>query len=429
MPRHPNRIPHPLRHAMALVAAACLAAGPADGARPGNPGTLAMPPDWARLDKCQRTVSRNAFVRELDRVYAPGVDYSRYFRLAQDHVDILKHDGGSDYYRLHFSSRDGEGSAPGYWRPQHAMPERPANRPLEGVRIAIDPGHIGGDFARIEERWFQVGGDPPVMEGEMTLAVARKLQPMLERLGATVTLVRTRNAPVSTRHPRDFQREALEELARLGIRNPAPHYDSFHSPGKSRTIQWHSELLFYRAHEIRRRAMRVNQTIRPDIVLAIHFNAESWGNADNPDFTTKNHLHVLVNGCYSEQEIALDDNRFEMILRIVQRIHPEEVALSRQVASAMAEATGLPPYVYQGSNAARVGPNQYVYARNLLANRVYECPVVFLEPYVMNNREVYQRIQAGDYIGSRLVAGKHRKSLFQEYADGVVGGLLRHYQP
>ena len=75
----------------------------------------------------------------------------------------------------------------------------------------------------------------------------------------------------------------------------------------------------------------------------------------------------------------------------------------------------------------RVGTNEAVWARNLLANRLYECPVIFLEPYRMNHEEVYARVQAGDYEGEREVAGKMRRSIFREYADAVVAGLRDYY--
>ena len=45
----------------------------------------------------------------------------------------------------------------------------------------------------------------------------------------------------------------------------------------------------------------------------------------------------------------------------------------------------------------------------------------------MNDRTVYERIQAGDYEGTRPVAGKERKSIFREYADGVAEGLRAYY--
>ncbi len=62
-----------------------------------------------------------------------------------------------------------------------------------------------------------------------------------------------------------------------------------------------------------------------------------------------------------------------------------------------------------------------------MANRLYQCPVIYLEPYVLNSREVAERVQAGDYEGWREVAGARRKSLVREYADGIVEGLLQYY--
>ena len=82
-----------------------------------------------------------------------------------------------------------------------------------------------------------------------------------------------------------------------------------------------------------------------------------------------------------------------------------------------------PPETKSTSNATRPGPSPYVWARNLLANREYRCPVVFLEAYAMNNREVWERIQAGDYEGEREVAGSRRPSIFREYADAVAAGV------
>ena len=94
----------------------------------------------------------------------------------------------------------------------------------------------------------------------------------------------------------------------------------------------------------------------------------------------------------------------------------------------MARETGLPPYAYPTTNSTtKVGTSGYVYARNLLATRLYRCPVVYCEPYVMNSKDVFARIQAGDYEGTRNINGVERKSIFREYADSVADGLVEYY--
>ena len=135
-----------------------------------------------------------------------------------------------------------------------------------------------------------------------------------------------------------------------------------------------------------------------------------------------------MNGSYLQDELEFDDERFEMIRRFLSRAYDEELPLADMIAAAMARETKLPPYEYPTTNSTtRVGSSGYVYARNLLATRLYRCPVVYCEPYVMNSRDAFARIQAGDYEGVRNVDGIERKSIFREYADSVVDGLVEYY--
>jgi hypothetical protein len=218
------------------------------------------------------------------------------------------------------------------------------------------------------------------------------------------------------------------------IKNPAtagqPRADVLDStdPEKEHTIRWQSEILFYRYSEIRRRAVLVNFKLHPDLVLCLHFNAEGWGDPTSPMLTDTNHLHLLVNGSYLAEELEFDDERFEMIRRLLSRAYDEELPLADTIAAAMARETGLPPYAYPTTNSTtKVGSSGYVYARNLLATRLYRCPVVYCEPYVMNSNDVFARIQAGDFEGTRNINGVERKSIFREYADSVADGLVEYY--
>ena len=94
----------------------------------------------------------------------------------------------------------------------------------------------------------------------------------------------------------------------------------------------------------------------------------------------------------------------------------------------MARHTQLPAYQYTTDNVAKVGTTGYVYARNLIANRLYQCPVMYFEPYVMNSDEVFWRVQEGDYQGIRNVNGTDRPSIFREYAASIVDGLVEYYR-
>jgi hypothetical protein len=184
--------------------------------------------------------------------------------------------------------------------------------------------------------------------------------------------------------------------------------------------------MFAISSEIRSRGEILNGSIRPDLALCLHFDASPWGG--KPAFRSPNHLHLLINGCYSRSEIAEDDTRFEMTLRILQRIYYEELALSDIVSKTMQKETRLPAFHYDGKSGMSVNDNELVWARNLLANRVFSCPVLFFEPFCMNHRETHLRVQEGPYDGLREINGIYRKNIYQEYADGVTSGLIRYYR-
>lgn len=371
-------------------------------------GTL---PDWSHFNRYQSTITRADFLREMDAIFTVSPAWRDWFEVGEDEVKIRRSPDPVDSFRLRFAPEGLANPVPRYWRPLDELPPAPAGKPLDGLKVAIDPGHIGGRWGKMEERWFQIPGSLPVQEGDMTLQVAKLLKPRLEALGASVSLVRSENEPITPLRPESLQAEAARSSAGGDITRLA-------------------ERLFYRTAEIRDRARRVNEEIKPDIVLCLHFNADAWGDPSAPTLVPHNHFHMILNGGYTDEELTLADQRHDLLLKLLQGVHREEAKLSASVAAAFVEQNPVPPFVYNplAKNHRNVDANPYLWARNLLANRLYQCPVIYFEPYVMNSVEDHARIQAGDYEGQREVAGKLRPSIFREYAESAALGMQRYYQ-
>lgn len=375
---------------------------------------LGEPPDWSELEAYQESITRSEFERLLDEVFSSGGGWRAWIDLDGSEARIrTRGRTEDDLFRLRFATTR-EIQAPRSWKSAADLGPAPAERPLDGLTIAIDPGHIGGKWAKMEERWFVHDGGKPVCEGDMTLAVAKLLKPKLEAFGATVLLVRDRTEPVTPLRP-----DSLRDLADAS--------DGRTSPTASRKL---AERLFYRTAEIRARANRVNDDLRPDLVLCLHFNAEPWGDPDRPTLVERHHFHLLLNGSYTPDELAFADQRFAMLRKLLSGTHQEEAAVGATVAGVFSQRTGLPPYRYPdgGLNALPVSGDPHLWARNLLANRLYDAPVVFMEPYVMNSTLDHPRIQAGDYEGPREIGGRYVRSIFREYADALADGLATHYR-
>ena len=421
-----------LHHVRTLAAAAAvviaIALGNVSSAAP-NISPLAKAPDWAALEKYQETITRGEFEALLNNVYcARGVDVS-FIQIEPEAARIAIDREEQTWFTLRFA-KDDASRRPTVrsWRPAASLPSALSGLELAGVKVALDPGHIGGSWAQMEERWFQVGDSKPIQEGDMTLLVAKRIAPQLRKRGAKVSLVRAKNAPATPKRPDDLKEVSRKILLRAGNPEPRDDFEGPDDPQKEQTVRWQNERLFYRNSEIRQRAERVNSELRPDVVLCLHFNAETWDDPQKPRLVDKNHLHLLVNGAYLPEELAFDDVRFEMMQRLLSRTHEEELPLAEKLAQTMARATQLPPYEYTTDNVTRVGESGYVYARNLIATRLYQAPVIYFEPYVMNSDEVFWRIQEGDYEGIRNVNGTDRPSIFREYADSVVAGLVEHHR-
>ena len=384
---------------------------------PPNPTTLSLlaeNPDWTTLEAYQHTISRGDFENLLTEIFTTDDTWREFIVILDESAEIITNpDPAVPPFVLHFATPENTHPAPRLWKDTATRPIPPEGKPLANLHIAIDPGHIGGEWAKIEERWFQIGEAEPVTEGDMTLQVAKLLKPLLEELGATVTLVRSTAEPVTPLRPQN-----LASLATESATDDATSLRKF------------AERLFYRTAEIRARAELVNETIKPDLVLCLHFNAEAWGHPNNPTLIPRTHFHILLNGAYTPDEVRLADQRFALLKKLLQRTHEEEALVGKTIAETFVEISGLPAYTYPpgGNNVRPVPSSPFLYARNLLANRLYDCPVVFMEPYVMNSIHDYARIQAGDYEGLRKINGKQLPSIFREYAEALAKGLAKHYE-
>lgn len=364
--------------------------------------------DWAKLEAYQETLSAEELTTLLEEVYAVGDTWKQVIKIEDDTATITTTETGEPFVlKLRPAEKPSPESVPRYWQ----------EGPLDTLHIAIDPGHIGGDFSFIERRQFGFIEDKPVREGEMALITAQLLKPKLEALGAKVTLVRDKNEPVTSKRAKDF-------LAQYKELNPN---------WPEALLKVEAQKRFYRREEIVERARLVNEVIKPDLILCLHYNASAssgeWLDPTKPTLVDENHFHILLNGAYTRGEVLSEGDRFQMMERILQRIHRREVELAKVIADVFVEHTGLPAYSYhpRSSRAKNVGPHPYLWARNLLANRSYTCPVIYYEPWCMNNKEVYLRAQAGHYEGTKNVAGKDRPSIMSEYAEAVAAGIAKYY--
>ena len=400
---------------MALLASRTVFAGPLS--------PLAPRPDWSQLDAYQRTITRSDFVHWIDEVYSPDGGFSRYLDYGPGEVSIYSDLGHRErLFTLHFASSESACAPLPYHYHTQAVSHDPS-RPLAGLRIALDPGHIGGDWAQLEARYFKLGDDPPVEEARLAMITCNLLAERLEADGADVVWSKHSFEPVTDLRPDDLHREAIAALAlRPGTTKRISGEGAI-----EHMIDNEAALLFYRVAEIRARAEVVNK-LHPDLTICVHYNADDWGNPDHPTLVGSSRLVIFTNGAYEKSELVDDDTKFDLLRKLLDRDAPQEERGCALVGQQMLDAFGYPPDNLNGGYfARRVTSVPSVYARNLLANRLFHGPVIYCEGPYMNARDAYYRIIAGDYLGRRTIQGRSYESIYRTYAASVERGILQYF--
>jgi N-acetylmuramoyl-L-alanine amidase len=398
----------------------------------GSP-RLPVPNPGFPLDLYQGTITRQEFEQKLHTLYDPFSIFPAYLDINDSRVVIYPStkERRIPQFTLQFAP-PGQPRDPMRWfrTPAEFRAEtHPLDKPLNGLRVAIDPGHIGGPWAQMEERSTRYHGSAPVQEGDLNLITGRLLKQELSNLGASVFVVRDSTEPVTPYRPSDMLPQARELL----IQHSA-HSTSLHAlPADKlnllfgRRVMDLAEFLFYRCSEIIERGNRIRNNFVPDITVTLYIDATPGSGRGH--LTSGNANIFFVHGSYTRSEMADPEMQRRCVYKMVEGGAPIEAEVASDIATVFSQRTGLGPVPYGDSNTTRqVLPNNpYVVARNLAANREYDGPVVCTEPYFMNNKVVYQRLLAGDYEGQRVFNGKKYGSIFREYADCVAQGLVQAY--
>src|SRR5206468_1635273 len=175
-----------------------------------NLGVLGSKPKWSVLENYQDTITHDEFAHLINDVYCTHGFAADLIKIDSDAAQILTNRESHNTFTLRFASDpNSKARIPRLWQPAKSLTPAKPDKPLAGLRIALDPGHLGGKWAKMEERWFQVDETTPVTEGDLTLRGSRLLAQRLQKLGAKVLFVRNSTQPITSKRPADFK-----ELAR-----------------------------------------------------------------------------------------------------------------------------------------------------------------------------------------------------------------------
>ena len=271
-------------------------------------------------------------------------------------------------------------------------------KPLEGLRVALDPGHLAHnmEMAEIEGKYVKMlpskatkGQKITFFEAAQNLATAHFLKEKLETLGATVFMTRKRldDYPlgISWAEWKKTQAEAgMEEALREGYIDSARAEKVRNGEvGEKEHFTW-----VYNQLDLRRRTEMINNW-KPHLTVIIHYNITqaAWRDRNRLGFfpaAKDNFCMTFTPGSFMRGELVRDIDRLAFARLLLTDDLDLSVSLSAEVVDEFHKKLKV-PYVTEESptsyieSACVYAGSPGVYARNLSLSRLVASPLVYGE--------------------------------------------------
>ncbi len=292
--------------------------------------------------------------------------------------------------------------------------------PLEGLRVAVDPGHSAGSMEEAirESKYMWLfdrdGRRLKFHESRLNLATALELKELLEKEGARVMLTRNANrqvypVPYDAWAPRNFRRAVLEKQREKFITDGEAAMLLTRAGDKRRLKFFNSE------YEMPYRAKLIN-AFHPHITVLVHYdsNGEYGGYREKYarvlDILSKNYgsraalmtdysevmrstaetdrdfSTVFVPGCFLRGELDAMEARIEFLRLVLSPDLNNSIRYSVYVMKNFRKMLDLPPADMALPGGKKTGLcRKGVYARNFRMTRLVRGTLCLGEPLQQNN--------------------------------------------
>lgn len=271
-------------------------------------------------------------------------------------------------------------------------------KPLEGLRVALDPGHLAHnmEMAEIEGKYVKMlpskatkGKKVAFFEAGHTLATAHFLKEKLEALGATVYMTRSRldDYPLGLSYfewkktqAEQGMREALEKGFIDSVRAEKVRNNEV---SEKEHFTW-----VYNQLDLRKRAELINSW-KPHLTVIIHYNITqaAWRDRNRLGFfpaAKDNFCMTFTPGSFMKGELQRPIDRLSFARLLLTPDLDRSVSLSTEVVEEFHKKLKI-PYVTAESPTSYIeracvyAGSPGVYARNLSLSRLVASPLVYGE--------------------------------------------------
>jgi N-acetylmuramoyl-L-alanine amidase len=308
--------------------------------------------------------------------------------------------------------------------------------PLRGLKVLIDPGHMGTPDWDEQTGKFVVIRGKKVSEGQLNLWTALLTARELEALGATVLLTRSEDGAVADAGPEAFDHtpylhqyfyNSLDAWMAPLLSGPqSTMIDRVLSAPETKkaftAVQ--KTQFFITGADLEARSRMIDQ-FDPDIVIDVHYDANRSDQLQNRDNT----IEAFVPGGFRSSETGSRQVRAMMFNHLMEtRRFSASVELADRIIGGMSASLGLKRLNAQEFVTA-VKVKDGVYARNLYINRRnLKALMVYLECLHYDHTTEFPRLTRLDSTGAFRGRIFQYPSRLNEVVRGIREGLLSYFE-
>jgi len=398
--------------------------------------------NYKDFDAYQETVSYQEVFEKINRYVKHDHNIEPYYTLTHAGLYIFASHDDKQHNKPEFVLRFGTRV-----KPKSFVFKRGDDRskPLHGLRVAIDPGHLGGDMARVEERFIDM--IHPVKktriqfaEGDLTLWTAQILRSYLVKVGATVFVTREKRGQPVCRQSfaewcvQEFGVTQEDDWLSSSVQEKLLRYVATLSPGRQKefterlesaekqssqlNIQYIKQALFrlgYNVRDLQARAQKIN-AFNPHITIVMHYNA----NGQSSDVSSDDYNLTFIPGSFLKGELASQSARYEFVRMLVTDDIDESLYLSQSVVKRMETLLHVPTMKspsYLKDNVLFVQPG--IYCRNLILTRLIHGPLCYGETLIQNNLKEAELLGTNDFDCEGIMVPSRVADVARAYFEGV----------
>ena len=283
---------------------------------------------------------------------------------------------------------------------------------LSQVKIAIDPGHFGGQYARLEKRYVYIEhGENKLSFDEGTLAflTALHLKKRLEERGVSVLLTRQMIGKGAYRedffdwlrqHPEYWEtKEILPTIFRS----------------------------YYNVIDLRERARMINE-YHPDLTIIIHYNACNSDSVYFPQrtqITDRNFNLVFIPGAFFKEELTTVEDRYHFLRFICTQDLENSYHIAHKLMENFTLRLKVPPFSL--SQNCRSGFSGYslmledgIFSRNLCLTRLVQGALCYGESLIQNNLKEALALSKNEVVVDGIPCPKRVIDVAEAYLEAIL---------